>query len=220
MRLRNYIYIVLISAFVLNLNCGRWKKEPIPQKTTATSDGMSFGQLLAQLKVEDSPPCKSKKYSRDNWKHWIDADGDCLDTRQEVLSERSTSPAVLAASGCKVSSGKWHDPYADEDFTSPGELDIDHFVPLKNAHDSGGCEWSSDKKKRYANFLENTFHLMPVKASENRSKGDRSPDAWKPTSKSYYCSYAQHWVAIKKDWELSITSKEKTALEDMLALCK
>ena len=93
-------------------------------------------------------------------------------------------------------------------------------VQVRTQDTPGGCEWSSDKKKKYANFLENPFHLMPVRASENRSKGDKSPDAWRPTSKSYYCSYAQHWVAIKNAWELSITSKEKTALEDMLALCK
>ncbi len=39
---------------------------------------------------------------------------------------------------CKVASGRWTDLYSGEVFTDPGELDVDHMVPLRNAQRSGG----------------------------------------------------------------------------------
>jgi len=53
----------------------------------------------------------------------------------------------------------------------------------------------------------------------NSSKGDKSPDAWKPPLTSYYCTYARMWVAVKYYWALRITSAEKTALTSMLNTC-
>lgn len=53
----------------------------------------------------------------------------------------------------------------------------------------------------------------------NRSKGDRSPEGWKPPLKSFYCTYAKSWVAVKSYYKLTITAGEKSALSDMLDTC-
>ncbi len=39
------------------------------------------------------------------------------------------------------------------------KLDIDHFIPLAEAHASGGFNWSEQQKARYANDLEARLHL-------------------------------------------------------------
>ena len=53
----------------------------------------------------------SQEYGRRQWKHWVDADGDCQDTRQEVLIVESETPVTLSDNGCKVVEGRWTGPY-------------------------------------------------------------------------------------------------------------
>ena len=78
---------------------------------------------------------------RDEWQHWIDEDWDCQDTRQEVLIEESIVAPTLDIRGCRVLSGMWRERYTGVVFTHPGDLDIDHRVPLSHAHRSGGWSW-------------------------------------------------------------------------------
>lgn len=81
------------------------------------------------------------EYQRKQWKHWSGADGDCQDTRQEVLIEESEIAVTFINSDeCRVASGRWTDPYSGEVFTDPKDLDVDHMVPLRNALLSGGWE--------------------------------------------------------------------------------
>lgn len=82
-------------------------------------------------------------YNRSDWGRWIDADHDCQDTRQEVLIRQSEVPVTFKTDKhCHVVSGKWTDPYTGEVITNASDLDIDHMVPLKEAHDSGGWQWT------------------------------------------------------------------------------
>lgn len=130
-------------------------------------------------------------YDRSTWKHWIDADGDCQDTRQEILIRYSLVPPTLSEDGCRVVSGAWVGQYSGKVFTDPGELDIDHIVPLRWANDHGGEEWSELLKQVFANDPEN---LLPVKASENRSKGAKGPDEWMPKLNKEL--YIQQWKSV------------------------
>jgi hypothetical protein len=96
---------------------------------------------------------------------------------------------------------------------------VDHFIPLYNAHNSGGWKWDKDKKATYANFMTDPDHLIAVQSSVNRSKGADGPDQWKPPDKTYWCEYATDWIRIKKTWDLSVTTSESNALNEMLATC-
>ena len=159
-------------------------------------------------------------YDRDSWRHWVDDDGDCQDARQEVLIAESRSPVSFKSSrDCEVASGTWVGPYTGVEFTAPSDLDIDHMVPLANAHRSGAWAWDAAKKRAYANDLSYAGHLIATKASANRSKGARGPEDWRPALQRNWCTYAVDWITVKVRWDLSATARELGALQQMLATC-
>ena len=160
-------------------------------------------------------------YDRGDWRHWNDDDRDCQDARQETLIAESLSAVSYRnADRCRVESGDWFGVYTGESFTDPGDLDVDHMVPLANAHDSGGWAWSRERKANYANDLLYDNHLIAVKASANRQKGRKGPEEWRPSRREYWCQYAIDWATIKHDWELTATQREADALGEMLATCE
>lgn len=90
-------------------------------------------------------------YDRREYGGWIDEDGDCQDTRQEVLIAESKIPVTYKTERrCKVTSGQWVDPYTGTTYTDPKDLHIDHVVPLAEAHRSGAWAWDKGKKVTYA----------------------------------------------------------------------
>lgn len=158
-------------------------------------------------------------YSRSDYKHWVDADKDCQNTREEVLIIESLQKPILDKKGCKVIQGKWYDPYTDKYFTNPNDLDVDHFVPLKEVDRSGGSEWNSEKKMNYANDLEDSKTLIAVDKSANRAKGDKDPSDWLPTNQKYQCEYIKNWQEIKKKWNLKMDKKEADFLKEKNKEC-
>ncbi len=103
----------------------------------------------------------------------------------------SLEKVTLDKKGCEVVKGKWYDPYTDKYFANPGDLDIDHFVPLGEG----------DK-------------------SANRSKGDKDPSDWLPPNKKYQCEYIKTWQKVKKQENLSMDEKEKVFIEAKSKECK
>ena len=160
------------------------------------------------------------EYNRRDWRHWTDMDRDCQDARQEALIAESQI-AVIYETGdkCRVESGDWFGAYTGESFTNPGDLDVDHMVPLANAHRSGGWAWSKERKADYANDLSYPNHLIAVQASANRQKGSKGPEDWKPPRRGYWCQYATDWVTIKQKWGLTATQREVDALREMFEVC-
>ncbi|MGE4567218.1 MAG: excalibur calcium-binding domain-containing protein [Acidimicrobiales bacterium] len=189
----------------------------VPVSSSAPSEPWPI-ILLGQLVVANPNP--SLAYDRSDWgSGWSDDDGDCLSTRHEVLMLESADSVFLSDSGCLIAGGSWFGAFTGGWFTDPGDLDIDHFVPLAHAHQSGGWAWDAATKRRYYNDLTDPRHLIAVSASANRSKGARGPDEWRPPDTSYWCIYADTWADIKIRWALTVTANEILALEEMLATC-
>ena len=189
-----------------------------PTTTVAAVTGDWIADLLASLQVSDTTP--QADYDRADWgSGWSDDDSDCINTRHEVLVLESLLEAEMDSSECKVIGGQWFAAFTGTYVNEPGSLDIDHFVPLANAHASGGWAWSSADKRDYYNDLTDSQHLIAVTASANRSKGSKGPDEWKPPDSSYWCQYAYSWVDIKARWGLTVTNSEMNALQAMLEGC-
>ena len=189
---------------------------PDPAIVSPAGDS-SLGELSV---VVADIPADIPDYDRDEWSHWWDEDGDCLNTRHEVLFAESMGPVTYADSEqCKIASGSWVGPFTGERFDDPRTLDIDHMVPLKNAHLSGGWAWNRARKADYANDLSYEGHLITVDRSANRAKGSSGPEEWKPLAEDYWCQYAVDWVTIKHAWTLTVSELEAAALIEMLDTC-
>ena len=159
-------------------------------------------------------------YDRGDWRHWVDADRDCQNTRAEVLIAESRAAVTFADDEeCRVTGGEWAGPWSGEVFSDAGEVDIDHHVPLAHAHESGGWRWDKARKRAYANDLSDPASLQVTKASVNRAKGKQAPDQWRPAERAGWCRYADDWVSVKAQWGLTVTEAEADALREMLETC-
>ena len=192
---------------------------PTPAPEPVQAPASPEGQLVLQVSVAPVPE-NLPEYDRGEWRHWTDEDSDCQNARQEVLIAESTVAVTFQTPDeCRVASGRWQGPYTGQVETDPGKLDIDHLVPLANAHHSGAWAWDRERKREFANHIGYDNHLLATSSSANRSKGSKGPERWRPPLESYWCVYAIDWIAVKKDWGLTVTEAEFGALRQMLATC-
>lgn len=194
---------------------------------SGTVNTVAVNKTLDSLKVASD---QKVAYNRDEWHHWINV-RTCWTVREQVVASEAQkgSLKLLDSSGksttdvnkaCEIVSGTWVDPYTGKTFTNPGQLDVDHMVPLEETASEGGQAWSTAKKQAYANNLDYPDHLIAVSASANRSKGSKGVSEWKPDNKGFWCEYATAQVNIRAKWSLTVTSADKSALKTMLATCK
>lgn len=107
-----------------------------------------------------SKPKVSSNYNRNKFGSWIDEDGDCQNTRHELLGQLSTQKPSHTSNGCRVLRGRWLDPYTNKVFLDASKLDVDHLVPLKWAWDHGANGWGNTQRKQFANDPRNLFAVQ------------------------------------------------------------
>ncbi len=173
---------------------------------------ISAKSLLSKLSARAESG--SSSYVRSNFRHWVDADGDSCDTREEVLLAESRVRA-RRGSGCRIMSGRWFSPYDGRTWTNPSDVDIDHVIPLKEAWESGARRWSPTTRTKFTNDLAFGWSLDAMTDNLNSSKQARDPAGWMPPRAK--CRYAIHWVAVKYRWRLSVDASEKAKLASVLA---
>ena len=191
----------------------------IPTATTARFPSSTPRPTATVLVISISAVAPNiPEYDRVAWKHWTDSDGDCRNTRQQVLAGESVTPVTFETDRkCRIEAGRWYGAFTGNYEKVP---DIDHIVPLKNAHNSGGWAWTPAKKVEYANYLDDPDHLIAVTARANRSKGDKGPEDWKPPDETYWCQYATDWTEIKARWGLTMTQTEAETVLEMVSTCE
>lgn len=161
-------------------------------------------------------PCVSQEYNRADWRHWSDFDGDCQNTRHELLIAQSLMPVTFTSdSECYVATGLWIGPYTNEVFLQASDVDIEHVIPLSYAHHAGGAAWSPLLKRVFANDPEN---LLIVKDNANQSKGDRGPSGYMPRHQ-YQCEYARKWRHLSRKYDLVLPQADASVLAFMRAIC-
>jgi hypothetical protein len=173
----------------------------VPKAVNGQAVTLTVKTAVERLKVANE---NRYGYDRTLFKHWIDVDRDCQDTRAEVLKAEST---VATNGGCTVKWGRWVSAYDGLVLKYASGLDIDHLVPLAEAWDSGARTWSNARREAYANDLTDPRTLIAVSASSNRSKGDQDPAGWTPSRN--VCNYVRQWVIVKTRWSLAVDEPER-----------
>lgn len=168
------------------------------------------------------------KYNRKDWKHWSAQDGNtCWNTREQALYNQGKDVVLLDKNkkettdinkACFIKSGTWVDPYSGETFTKPGDLDVDHTVPLNAAAKMGAQSWSPEQKEIFANDLQ--YVLVVTSAKQNRAKGAKTPSEWMPEKEESHCDYAKIYLEIVNKYKLNLTQADKDALAKALKTCK
>ena len=160
----------------------------------------------------------AQEYDRGDWSHWEDFDRNCLNTRHELLIERSLVEVTYTSdSGCYVATGAWQGPYTGSIFTLASEVEVDHVVALRYAHEYGGAGWSPLLKKVFANDPAN---LLIVERGENRSKGWRGPSQYLPPNKRFHCDYAQTWLHVVRKYEIEPPASDRLAITGLVNGCR
>lgn len=187
--------------------------------------GMSVAAAPAQASTTTARSLRAKvsiaaendtSYDRAKFTHWVDANGDCQDTRQEVLiSESKVTPTYTSSRHCTLAKGKWVSPWDGRTWTNPSDVDIDHHVALAEAWGSGARSWASIVRRAYANDTYGPT-LNAITDNLNSSKGDRDPAQWLPPLTSSRCAYAITWVQVKYRWRMTVDTAERTKLSSIL----
>lgn len=193
-----------------------------PSWTVAASELDRAQTQLDELSVRGKAGSLSR-YSRDKFgKAWADVDDNGCDTRNDVLF-RDLNEIELADNDCTVLRGTLHDPYTGQTIafnrgkTSSAAVQIDHVVPLADAWRNGASQWSNAVRREFANDAEN---LLAVDGSTNSAKGADNAATWLPPNEDFVCAYVVRQIAVKHEYQLTVTRDESAAMQTELTRCK
>lgn len=144
------------------------------------------------LRVEDELDCEDEKYDSAHYAYGSSAD------------------VTIAAS-----MGGIYGPYEDKCFSEYTDVDVEHIVARKEAHDSGLCERSIDTRYAFGNDL---FNLTLASPDVNRRlKSANDPGEWLPDNNA--CWFVYRVIEVKRKYDLSIDETERDAMEGVLEGC-
>ena len=121
-----------------------------PQSAQQEEREGQYQQLLAQLTVAPESD-DGIDYDRDLYMPdgWLETDRPGCNVRELVLIAEAITITEVNQD-CRPLDGLWHSWYDDRPFDDPSDLDIDHMVPLAEAHDSGAAAWPAKRKSAFA----------------------------------------------------------------------
>lgn len=226
--------IVAIIAIALVAVGGMWLQQkqsqpPLPVINGATTavipgdiktDTTLAGNILETLPVKGRAP--KTDYKRSQFGNgWADL-GNC-DTRNFILARDMVNVQYRSETDCTVMSGTLqYDPYTGKTIQfvrgpdTSSVVQIEHIVALSDAWQKGAQQLSKDRRVQLAN---DPLELLAVDGPANGKKGDGDAATWLPPNKDYRCRYIARQIAVKKKYDLWITTAERDAMRRVLAAC-
>ena len=111
--------------------------------------------------------------------------------------------------------GGVYSPYTCETFRELTETDIEHIVARSEAHDSGLCSASPERKREFARDIRNLTLSAP---HLNRNlKGAKDAADWTPEENR--CWFAWRVIDVRRAYDLTIDRREADALDAILETC-
>lgn len=180
-----------------------------PKAKTLTLSLVLLGSycLASEPSPVDTTACVSYSGHREAlFGHWIYSDGNCRNTRAEILADRSKVPVT---GKCTIKTGQWKDPYTGQTFETAKEVEIDHLIPVAEAYRSGAWAWSQERR---VEFYNDTSLLVIASGAANSTKRDKDPSKWLPPDTSYALEYIKRWARGKVKYGLTADEEENAYL--------
>lgn len=229
---RRRIGIIILVALLAG--AGMWvdsirSRPPMPVLNGATAavpaaevktDTNLAGNILETLPVKGRAP--KTGYKRTQFGNgWAEL-GNC-DVRNHILARDLTNVQYRSATDCTVISGTLqNDPYTGKTIhfvrgpKSSSAIQIEHIVALSDGWQKGAQQLSKERRIQFAN---DPLNLLAVDGPTNNDKGDADAASWLPPNKPYRCRYIARQIAVKKKYDLWVTSAERDAMRRVLATC-
>lgn len=163
-------------------------------KLTAILFGVALLPLLSLTKSDYHRP------------RWSDVDGDCQNTRTEVLVSQCGYVHFKDARQCSVDRATCRDTYSGLEVASdsaPQSFQVDHLYPASEA-------WKRKRwtKAEFSRFFNDPRNLVLTTARTNERKGDRMPQEWCPTLGGARIFAAKRISAVVDAYQFPLTREE------------
>lgn len=152
---------------------------------------------------------------------WADVDRNGCDTRNDMLNrDLEHKQWRNGTRRCVVIAGDLTDPYTGATLrfvkADASAVQIDHVVALADAWASGAAAWSDARRRAFAN---DPLNLLAVDGRQNQAKGDADASEWLPPRVEARCDFVGRQIAVKSEYDLSVTAAEHDAMAAVLAQC-
>lgn len=187
-----------------------------PQQNLQESVQLATDEL-AQLPVKGKAP--KTGYKRTQFSSGWAKSGGC-DLRNIIL--RRDLKDAKVNEDCKVLSGTLNDPYTGKTIEfvrgpdTSDKVQIDHVVALSNAWQTGAQQITAEQRHALAN---DPLNLVAVDGAANQKKSDSDAASWLPSNKSFRCQYVARQIAVKRAYELWVTTTELATMQRVLESC-
>ena len=158
--------------------------------STLNKANLIIGDNWSGLKI--APEYRCTPYNRDDYRY-----------------PQSVEPKIVEKYGGIYS------PYTGKCFDSLDDTDIEHIIPLSEAHDSGLCAADLKTRRRFASDMLNLTLADPFVNRYQKKHYDAAE--WMPVLNQ--CWYANRIVEIRRKYNLTIDRREAEILERILSSC-